>query len=276
MKFKASWSWLFLILLSSLFGSEAALGQGQNLQLTNTSGGTAGWVRVTDDNSLEPQTLSIEAWITPRGSGYQTGSNVGGMVVSKPIEGASGPFIQSYGLSWVPSTGLIRAIITDDLRNTGQLLYSNRPVQVGHTNHIAMTFDGTWLRLYINGHLDAEVESAATTIDYGDEDVLLGAANFVSGAKRRFQGEIDEVRLWDHARTRDQIGNLKNCELVGNEAGLLAYYNFNAGDATDDSDNGHDGVSEGVFAYSTQEDRCPDLTDGFETGDLAAWSGSVQ
>lgn len=99
MKPEASGSLSLLALLLSLLGPEAVLGQGQNLQLTNTSSGTAGWVRIADDDSLEPQTLTIEAWITPRGPGYQTGSNVGGMVVSKPIEGASGPFIQSYGLS---------------------------------------------------------------------------------------------------------------------------------------------------------------------------------
>lgn len=53
--------------------------------------------------------------------------------------------------------------------------------------------------------------------------------NLGSGAY--FNGIIDEARIWNVARTNAQIqANMYN-ELVGNETGLVAYYNFNEGTA---------------------------------------------
>ncbi len=47
----------------------------------------------------------------------------------------------------------------------------------------------------------------------------------------RFDGIIDEVRIWDHARDEGEIAGQMNCALSGDEPGLLAYYSFNMGDA---------------------------------------------
>ena len=40
---------------------------------------------------------------------------------------------------------------------------------------------------------------------------------------------IDEFRIWNYARTTLQIQSSLNTELVGNESGLVVYYNFNIG-----------------------------------------------
>ena len=44
-----------------------------------------------------------------------------------------------------------------------------------------------------------------------------------------FTGLIDELRIWNYPRSEAQINAVKNSELSGSEAGLLAYYNFNQG-----------------------------------------------
>lgn len=274
--------YLHFVILAVLFtvgisASESATSEGQRLQLTNTSDVTAGWVRVSDDDSLEPQTFTIEAWITPRGNGFgNTGDGKGALIVTKPREGESGNFLQSFGLAWLPNVEKVRALVAHDIGSTGKTLNSNGTAQLGHTNHIAMSFDGSWLRIYINGRLDSETQTSSSVVDYGTEDILIGAGNFAGSFKRRFEGQIDDVRFWDHARTWDEIGGMKNCRLVGDETGLLAYYTFDAGDATDDSGNGHDGLGEGDVTYPSAEARCPDLEDGFEFGDTSAWSRSVQ
>ena len=46
------------------------------------------------------------------------------------------------------------------------------------------------------------------------------AANF-------FSGEIDEVRVWDTARTASEIEEYRYATLDGDETNLAAYYNFN-------------------------------------------------
>ncbi len=42
-----------------------------------------------------------------------------------------------------------------------------------------------------------------------------------------FDGEIDEVRIWNYARTQSEIQSTMNYTLNGNEPGLVAYWNFN-------------------------------------------------
>jgi hypothetical protein len=57
-------------------------------------------------------------------------------------------------------------------------------------------------------------------------------------------GIIDDLRLWDHARSAEDIAATMSCRLIGDEPGLLAYWSFETGGLTDDSGNGHDGVAE--------------------------------
>ncbi|HEY8894771.1 MAG TPA: hypothetical protein VIM79_08140, partial [Niastella sp.] len=44
-----------------------------------------------------------------------------------------------------------------------------------------------------------------------------------------FNGAIDEVRIWNTARTQTQINTYKNVYMTGTEAGLVGLFNFNQG-----------------------------------------------
>ena len=48
-------------------------------------------------------------------------------------------------------------------------------------------------------------------------------------ADRFFDGQIDEVRIWNRALSIAEIAANKDCELVGDECGLVHYYQFNEG-----------------------------------------------
>ena len=62
-----------------------------------------------------------------------------------------------------------------------------------------------------------------------------------------FSGVMDELRVWDHARTVEEIRGPMYCELSGAEPGLVAYYHFeNDGeDLLDSSPNANHGRREG-------------------------------
>ena len=57
-----------------------------------------------------------------------------------------------------------------------------------------------------------------------------------------FLGEMDEVRVWNVARTAEEIGDTMNRKLEGNESGLVGLWNFDDGTARDSSPQGHDGT----------------------------------
>lgn len=47
-----------------------------------------------------------------------------------------------------------------------------------------------------------------------------------------FQGNIDELRVWDRVLCQQEIMSTMNCELSGSESGLVAYYKFDNGIAS--------------------------------------------
>jgi hypothetical protein len=46
-----------------------------------------------------------------------------------------------------------------------------------------------------------------------------------------FEGELDEIRTWNYARSATEIMAYKDCHLTGSETGLVSYYDFNQGSA---------------------------------------------
>ena len=89
---------------------------------------------------------------------------------------------------------------------------------------IAAVWNGTSFIFYINGVVDPTTNTAGTI--NGSENLNIGkSANF----GEPFIGMIDEVRIWNIARTQSAIKTNMSSSLVGNEAGLIAYYNFNSG-----------------------------------------------
>jgi hypothetical protein len=47
-----------------------------------------------------------------------------------------------------------------------------------------------------------------------------------------FDGKIDEVRIWEVARTQTEIQGYMNQSLTGEEDGLIGYWRFDEGTAT--------------------------------------------
>ncbi|RYE20467.1 MAG: choice-of-anchor D domain-containing protein, partial [Sphingobacteriales bacterium] len=94
----------------------------------------------------------------------------------------------------------------------------------GNWYHIAVSYDAALseMKLYKDGVLIATNSGASTYTE-----TFLYLSLFIGA--NRFAGQMDEVRIWKTARTIAEINASKDCELTGDEPGLLAYYNFNQG-----------------------------------------------
>jgi hypothetical protein len=129
-------------------------------------------------------------------------------------------------------------------------VFANASSMVNTWTHVAVTYDNatTTMKLYVNGNMVSQNTNVAA---YTGAAIQIGA--FINGAT--FSGDMDEARLWNKALTAEDILRRKNCELQGNEAGLIAYYKFNQGfDAstntavtslTDATTNGNNGTLNG-------------------------------
>ncbi|MFC0843838.1 LamG-like jellyroll fold domain-containing protein [Streptomyces noboritoensis] len=85
----------------------------------------------------------------------------------------------------------------------------------------------------------------------GTGALLLGRA-LGQGAR----AELDEVRIWDRARTAEELKRDKSVRLIGNDPGLVAYYRFDEGTGTrlhDQTDRARHGELVGGPRWVTSE-----------------------
>ena len=105
-----------------------------------------------------------------------------------------------------------------------QTITSSVVIPTNQWHHLAVTFNGTTARMYIDGVEDttaslngpvANTESFIIAAADGDE---VNTTSF-------FQGNIDEVRVWDVALTEDQLRFIMNQEIEDNTQVAGEYFN---------------------------------------------------
>ena len=125
----------------------------------------------------------------------------------------------------------------------GQYQMIGIPYTAGEWLHISMVHAGGVMSAYRNGALVGAVASGATTQPTTGALPTLQLGGIINNANRNwtFEGEIDEVQLWNVGRTKEQIAQDMMWPLSGGEPGLAAYYRMSDGAGTyltDDSGHG--------------------------------------
>ncbi|NDP26323.1 MAG: choice-of-anchor D domain-containing protein [Flavobacterium sp.] len=95
------------------------------------------------------------------------------------------------------------------MNGTKQTITSSVVIPAGIWHNIAVSYDGTTAKLYIDGVLD--VSKAMSTVPSNTQSFLIAAAN--GDALSFFQGGIDEVRVWNVALTDKQLRYVMNQEI---------------------------------------------------------------
>lgn len=88
------------------------------------------------------------------------------------------------------------------------------------------------LCLYKDGSLESSTD-IDVTLPYDTSRMwnMFGAAVLGQHTSEHFGGTIDEVRIWNIARSRDQIKEYMNRSLAGTEPSLVGYWKFDEDDA---------------------------------------------
>ncbi len=121
--------------------------------------------------------------------------------------------------------------------------------------HLAVSYDGTDRSVYYNGELqNVEQASAANNAPKRSENATMafGIMNSVDWnvSETYYDGFMDNARVWNVARTQEQIQeNIYNC-LAGDEEGLKYLFKFDDGSGTTlkDHANGNDAT-----LYNTED-----------------------
>ena len=125
--------------------------------------------------------------------------------------------------------------------------FTGGQVADGLWHHVAFTVDNTGGKLYVDGLLKNSLAWSGTPGPTANtQNVALGA----------FAGRMDEVRLWNKARTAAQVSVNRKATQRENETGLLAYYRFDEGKGTVTADataNHFDGALNGSPAWKASD-----------------------
>lgn len=97
--------------------------------------------------------------------------------------------------------------------------------------YIAVTYDVTSQLMTIYRDGTPAVSGLENPIAFAGEPLRIGAINT---AGFNMQGDIDEVRIWNTVRTPSEIMN-NRCAISPASPGLIAYYDFDQGDANGDN-----------------------------------------
>lgn len=147
-----------------------------------------------DSTSLRLQQFTIAAWIKPT-------TTFQGMVSDYPMIGSK--------QNWTNKTGYLFGIHSANSNNlAGRILGGTNKDTPGYVEsssgswiHVALTWDGTYLRVFKGAVQQVATNIGAYTLTHGSESLSIGSG---------FEGVIDDLRIYNYARDASQIADDMN------------------------------------------------------------------
>ena len=178
--------------------------------------GADDYIRVSTTLPVSTANFTIELWVKP-GS---IDASYHGIFGSQNSSGGRGPSL------WVGPNGNLHCdSYSGGVRYDG-LTSGNNFFTANTWTHVAWVKDATTYRVFKNGVQHSTSFSAPSNVD------LVNAFFDIGRVDNYFYGIIDEVRIWNVARTQSQISSYKDKQINGSMTGLVASYHFNQGTAS--------------------------------------------
>jgi hypothetical protein len=206
--------------------------------------GVDDYVSMGNPKPLGLSHFTVEAWIRRDGPGLATSTGVGGVrlvpIVGKG-RGENDNTIYNCNYTLGIVNNRLAVDYEDDDNGGNHPLLGSRVIGLGEWHHVAASFDGTSLRLYLDGTLDAKLPVTAGNKPRADsvQQFAIGTGLDSKGVPAgAFQGAIDEVRVWKAALTDAQLAK-GAFSSVTTGTNLVARWGFDDGQATDSVGTAH-------------------------------------
>jgi hypothetical protein len=187
---------------SGIEGTQTTFAAGKVAQAFQFNGDNNSNISVPDKPSLHPTTaITIDAWVNPG-----TGNNGFPSIVFK---GNIGSFAaQPYGIFFVPNTRQINIRLGNE--STVDSLTTNGAIPLNAYTHVALTYDGTTISLYLNGVLDISKTTTIGTLNQTETNPLI-----VGSFNDNFIGAVDELEIFNRALSQTEIQAIVNADSAG-------------------------------------------------------------
>jgi hypothetical protein len=161
--------------------------------LAVTFDGSTEWITVADGAWMDVTDLTVEFWMRRNGAGFrfiatryhggqQTTSSWGSFIGGKPGDAGNASYLNMDMRTDTGTRNL--ATVTSVVDNAW--------------HHVAFTWDGTWMRWYVDGVLDSSTDSfSGQTLNASARDIYFGRDT--ESASFAFPGSLDEFAMYDAA-----------------------------------------------------------------------------
>jgi hypothetical protein len=202
--------------------------------------GTSHYVRVPSSSSINiTGPLTVEAWIKTTAANTEQG-----IVERYDVNGAADG---GYALR-LRANGKLAFYTLRDREFLYDFVQGSTVISTNVWHHVAGVFDGSQLRVYVDGVLDGTKASTFAPVT-GTKDLLIGARS--PDASSKFQGLIDEVRLTSGALYATNFVPSIRLTATGNTKGLWRFESLSGTTVADSSCNANNGTVQGGAGLSS-------------------------
>ncbi len=203
-------NWAAMIIAFSLLICAAPAGAQTDGGALNFDG-SDDYVTIAHTSALSPTNVTLECWVNP------SRGNVASTIITKePNDGSH------IGYGFIQRSNNTFGF------EIGREGYGDKVTSVifipGNWYHLTGTFNGSTIRLYVNGVLQGVVNSSLSI--NSTTDIIIGNN---ASSSQPFMGSVDDVRIWNTAKCQGEVQYKMYCQLTGSESDLVAYYKFNQG-----------------------------------------------
>lgn len=197
----------------------AVVGQGFRLD------GFGDFVEISDSPALKPAHMSVEAWVRFDSLDTPIVSQFGAVGLQYILFKKNSRIFnfEAYALRKERVGAVDRLVFSvADINGTGgtALAVSTTAVVVGQFYHVVGTYDGSQVRLYVNGTLEGQ-SAVSVTVDYGIRPVFIGTSG-ETVFDGKLHGSVDEATIYNRALDATEIAALHGAGSAGKCASAMA------------------------------------------------------
>jgi hypothetical protein len=163
--------------------------------------------------SFNSKFITVAAWVYPITYGWAGNTPDYSVIINRFQDGYSNPNGQVWTLTCQTSkieAGILNASSANN--QSGTLVASPAPIPLNKWSHVAITYDGNILKLYINGELIQSKTSGIVLNTNGSSGISIGESNQANGFWNPFNGKIDDVVIYGRALTESEMKSLFNSQ----------------------------------------------------------------
>lgn len=193
-------------------------------------------VNLSPGSITSPASVTVEAWVRLDATGK----------LHFLVSSAQADFHDGFNLMVTASGQAAFTVALSPSINAA--VVGTTALEVGTWYHVAGTYDADtdMLKVFLDGMEEASVHYAGGIKYAAGRDLRFGMQIKIFRQRGRFlKGALDEVRIWNYARTADQLAADRDHEIDGSVTGLLGYWRTNEGTGTATADaTGADNVGQ--------------------------------